>query len=230
MLKTVNITKTYKNGDSLLYAVNNVSLEINDSEFAVILGPSGSGKSTLLNLTSGLDKPDSGNIFYNETDIATLDETALTAFRKANTAFVFQQYYLLPALTVYENVKMGAELAGVKDFSEILERLGLADKQKKYPYQISGGEQQRVSIARALAKSPKYLFCDEPTGALDEETGRMIMTYLTELRKEKGFTLVMVTHNANFADLATTVIRMHSGKIADVTHNTSPKEVSEIGW
>lgn len=230
MIQVKNLTKTYTNGENLLYAVNDASFDVCDGEFLVILGPSGSGKSTLLNLLSGLDRTDGGQILYDGADITQLNDGELTNFRKQTTAFVFQAYYLLPTLNVRQNVQLGASLAKNGNVDEILESVGLAGKADKFPHQLSGGEQQRVSIARALSKNPKVLFCDEPTGALDEETGRKVMEYLLSLWREKGFTIVMVTHNANFASLATSVIKMNSGKIVDILKNDRPLAVSEIEW
>lgn len=230
MIQINGLTKTYENGESRLYALNNVSIEIEDNEFAVILGPSGSGKSTLLNTVSGLEKADSGSIKYDGRDISCLDQKQLTAFRREKTSFIFQAYYLLPALNVESNIRMGANLSGAKDYDKIIEAVGLAGKEKKLPRELSGGEQQRVSIARALAKKPQVLFCDEPTGALDEATGRQILKYLIELQKNSNFIIMMVTHNANIARLATKVIRMNSGKIVDIHRNPSPDDVDNIGW
>jgi len=230
MIKISSLTKTYENGENRLYALNNVSMEIENNDFAIILGPSGSGKSTLLNAVSGLEKPDSGSIRYDDTEICGLTDKELTKFRREKTAFIFQAYYLLPSLNVQANIKMGANLAGVKDFSEIVGAVGLNGKEKKLPRQLSGGEQQRVSIARALAKNPSVLFCDEPTGALDEATGRQILKYLIKLQREKGLCVIMVTHNSNIAQIATKIIRMNSGKIVEVTKNSKPAEVDNIGW
>ncbi|MCM1290061.1 MAG: ABC transporter ATP-binding protein [Corallococcus sp.] len=230
MIAVRNLIKTYADGENLLYAVNDASFEISNGEFVVILGPSGSGKSTLLNLISGLDRADSGSVIHDGIDITQLGEKSLTKFRKENTAFIFQAYYLLPALTVRQNVQLGASLAGTGTVDGILQSMGLSDKMHKYPHQLSGGEQQRVSIARALSKNPKTLFCDEPTGALDEETGRKVMGYLVDLHREKGFTVVMVTHNANFAGLASTVIKMNSGRVVSIDKNDKPLSVAEIGW
>lgn len=230
MLRVKDLIKTYNNGEQRLYALNKVSFEVHNGDFVVILGPSGSGKSTLLNAISGLDPVDSGSICYNKTDIVQLDSKALTAFRREKTAFVFQAYYLLPALNVEANIRMGADLAGTKDIAAIIEAVGLKGEEKRLPHELSGGEQQRVSIARALAKRPDILFCDEPTGALDEETGRQIMRYLTKLHKETGLTVVMVTHNANFSALATKVIKMNSGKIINISTCNNPVTVEEIAW
>lgn len=230
MIKLNNITKSYGEKESKVDVLKNISLEINDGDFAVILGASGSGKSTLLNVMSGLERPDSGTVCYEQENIAELSDSELTRFRKNNTGFIFQQYYLLPNMTAEKNVKMGAELAGNADYGEIIKAVGLEDKKDKYPSALSGGEQQRVAIARALAKNPKVLFMDEPTGALDETTGRSVLDYIIRLQKERGFTAVMVTHNANIAETANTVIRMNSGKITEVIGNDTQKTAYEIGW
>ncbi len=230
MIQITNLTKTYANGESSLYALDHVSAEIRSDDFVVILGPSGSGKSTFLNAVSGLEPPDGGSIRYDEVEIVGLADKELTRFRREKTAFVFQAYYLLPTLNVEGNIKMGANLAGNKDFSDIIAAVGLTGKEKRLPHQLSGGEQQRVSIARALAKAPAVLFCDEPTGALDEATGRQILEYLVRLQKEKGLCVVMVTHNANLAPVATKIIRMNSGRIVDITENKTQKRVDELLW
>lgn len=230
MIDVREITKTYGSGESALSVLKGISLKINDGGFYVILGASGSGKSTLLNVISGLERPDGGNVFYDGEDITGLSDGALTDFRKENVGFIFQQYYLLPDMNVEKNVRMGADLAGNKDYREIIEAVGLGEKLRKYPGELSGGEQQRVSIARALAKKPKVLFLDEPTGALDEQTGRQVLDYICKLQREYGFTIVMVTHNQNIADMAGSVIMMNSGKISGVYTNEAPKNAYEIGW
>ena len=226
MIRLKEICKSY-NGREVLKGIN---LEIADRDYLVILGASGSGKSTLLNVLSGLEKPDSGHVYYGEEDLSQLTEAQLTAFRRAKIAFIFQQYFLLPNLTVEQNVKMGANLAGNQDYVRILEALGLGDKLQHYPSQLSGGEQQRVAIARALAKRPRVLFLDEPTGALDEATGRQILAYISSLQEELGFTLVMVTHNANIAQMAKTIVHINSGQIQSLETNSQPKTAYEIGW
>ena len=226
MIRLKGIRKSY-NGREVLKGID---LEIADQDYLVILGASGSGKSTLLNVLSGLEKPDSGHVYYGEEDLSQLTEAQLTAFRRAQIAFIFQQYFLLPNLTVEQNVKMGANLAGNQDYVRILEALGLGDKLQHYPSQLSGGEQQRVAIARALAKRPNVLFLDEPTGALDEATGRQILAYISSLQEELGFTLVMVTHNANIAQMAKTVVHINSGQIQSLETNSQPKTAYEIGW
>ena len=226
MIRLKGIRKSYNEREVL----KGIDLEIADQDYLVILGASGSGKSTLLNVLSGLEKPDSGHVYYDEEDLSQLTEAQLTAFRRAKIAFIFQQYFLLPNLTVEQNVKMGANLAGNQDYVRILEALGLGDKLQHYPSQLSGGEQQRVAIARALAKRPNVLFLDEPTGALDEATGRQILAYISSLQEELGFTLVMVTHNANIAQMAKTVVHINSGQIQSIETNSQPKTAYEIGW
>lgn len=230
MIKIENITKSYGEKENKVNVLKGISLEIKDGDFAVILGASGSGKSTLLNVMSGLERPDSGKVNYGEEDITVLSDDKLTAFRKDNTGFIFQQYYLLPNMTAEKNVKMGAELAGNVNYGEVIEAVGLGEKKHKYPSELSGGEQQRVSIARALSKNPKVLFMDEPTGALDEKTGRSVLDYILKLQAEKHFTAVMVTHNSNIAETANTVIRMNSGEITEISTNANQKGAYEIGW
>jgi putative ABC transport system ATP-binding protein len=230
MLEIINVAKSYGTSDSATAALKGVSLTVGDGDFTVLLGASGSGKSTLLHIASGLERPDGGSVKYDGKDITTLTDKALTAFRKEKVGFIFQQYYLLPGLNVDKNVKMGADLAGNRDYRKIIEAVGLGDKQGKLPSELSGGEQQRVSIARALAKKPKVLFLDEPTGALDEETGKQILDYICALQKEMGFSLVMVTHNVNIAEMAHTVIKMNSGNIVETNRNNKQKTAYEIGW
>lgn len=230
MIRVKDITKSYGKGESHAQILKGISLTIEDGDFAVILGASGSGKSTFLNTVSGLERPDSGNIFYDSTELTSLSDSELTDFRKKTVGFIFQQYYLLPNMSVEKNVKMGADLAGNKDYRTVIDAVGLGEKLRKYPGELSGGEQQRVSIARALAKKPEVLFLDEPTGALDEETGRSVLDYISRLQKELGFTVVMVTHNLNIAEMANTVIKMNSGKLSEITHNETRKTAYEIGW
>lgn len=230
MINVKDITKSYGKGESRAQILKGISLTIEDGDFAVILGASGSGKSTFLNTVSGLERPDSGNIYYGSTELTSLSDSELTDFRKKTVGFIFQQYYLLPNMSVEKNVKMGADLAGNKEYRTVIDAVGLGEKLRKYPGELSGGEQQRVSIARALAKKPEVLFLDEPTGALDEETGRSVLDYISKLQKELGFTVVMVTHNLNIAEMANTVIKMNSGKLSEITHNETRKTAYEIGW
>ncbi len=230
MIAISEITKSYGNGDGKTQVLKGITMQINEGDFVVVLGASGSGKSTFLNVISGLERPDSGSVTYGSLEITKLSDSKLTRFRKDNIGFIFQQYYLLQNMTVEKNVRMGAELADNGDYREIITAVGLEDKSKKYPSELSGGEQQRVSVARALAKKPKVLFLDEPTGALDEETGRQVLDYICKLHKEYGFTIVMVTHNQNIAEMANTVVKMNSGKISEISVNKVRKTAYEIGW
>lgn len=230
MIKAEHIIKSYGNGENRFPVLQDISLEIKDGDFVVILGASGSGKSTFLNVISGLERPDSGKVIYDGADIAKFPDKELTAFRKETVGFIFQQYYLLPDMDVDKNVKMGADLAGNKDYKAMIEAVGLGEKLHKYPGELSGGEQQRTSVARALAKKPKVLFLDEPTGALDEQTGRQVLDYICKLKSKYGFTIVMVTHNLNIAEMAKTVVKMNSGRILDIYTNRTQKTAYEIGW
>lgn len=230
MIEVKDIRKSYGENESRFQVLKGISLRIADGDFVAILGASGSGKSTLLNVISGLEAPDSGAVFYDEKDITAFSDRELTEFRKDNIGFIFQQYYLLPNLNVEKNVKMGADLVGNKEYRAMIEAVGLGGKLHKYPGELSGGEQQRVSVARALAKKPEVLFLDEPTGALDEQTGRQVLDYICKLQREYGFTIVMVTHNQNIAEMADTVIKMNSGKVSEVYINQNIKNAYEIGW
>jgi putative ABC transport system ATP-binding protein len=230
VVEIVDVTKTYGSGSNATAALKGVSLTIGEGNFTVLLGASGSGKSTLLHVASGLERPDGGMVRYGDTEITTLPDKELTEFRKVHVGFIFQQYYLLPNLSVDKNVKMGADLAGNRDYRQMIVAVGLGEKMNKLPSELSGGEQQRVSIARALAKKPKILFLDEPTGALDEETGRQVLDYICMLQKEIGFSILMVTHNTNIAEMAGAVVKMNSGKIVETYYNAQRKDAYEIGW
>ena len=230
MIEVKEVTKSFGNKENALQVLKGVSLKIEEGDFAVILGASGSGKSTFLNVISGLERPDSGEVLYGEQDITALSDRELTQFRRKNIGFIFQQYYLLPNMSVDKNVKMGADLAGNREYRAVIRAVGLGEKLRKYPSELSGGEQQRVSVARVLAKKPTFLFLDEPTGALDEQTGRQVLDYICKLKQEYGFTILMVTHNQNIAEMANTVIRMNSGKISETYTNVKQKTAYEIGW
>lgn len=230
MIEAKKIVKSYGTAENRQTVLKGIDLSIEDGDNVVILGASGSGKSTLLNVLSGLERVDEGKIYYGDREISVLTDKELTEFRRESVGFVFQQYYLLPDMSVDKNVRMGADLAKNKDYKGIIESLGLGDKLNKYPRQLSGGEQQRVAVARALAKLPKVLFMDEPTGALDEATGRQLLDYVLKLQKERGFTLITVTHNENIARTANTVIRLNSGVIVDISRNQTPEGAYEIGW
>lgn len=228
MIVATDLYKEFNGG--AVKALRGVSLTVNDGSFVAIIGASGSGKSTLMNVLSGLERADSGSVVACGQDLSAMTDKQLTEFRREYVGFVFQQYYLLPHLSVEKNVRLGADLAGNKDYLREIEAVGLADKLKAMPSALSGGEQQRVCIARALAKKPRILFLDEPTGALDESTGRSVLDYIAKLKAERGFTMVMVTHNRNIADMSNVVVEMNSGKIVNELHNPSPKSAYEIGW
>ncbi len=228
MIVAKNIKKSFNFGKTEV--LNDVSIEINDGEFVAILGASGSGKSTLMNILSGLERADCGSVVVDETNLTELNDKKLTEFRKDNVGFIFQQYYLLPHLSVLGNIKLGANIAKNSDFQEIVQALGLSEKLKSKPFELSGGEQQRVCIARALSKKPKILFLDEPTGALDEKTGREVLDLIMKEKQKYGFTMIMVTHNQNIAEMAETVVKLGSGKIVEVYKNKKQKSAFEIGW
>ena len=230
MINIKQIYKSYGEKANKVEVLKGIDLTINDGDFVVILGPSGSGKSTLLNIMSGLESADKGSVIYDDKDITKMKDKELTNFRRDNIGFIFQQYYLLQNLNVDKNVRMGADLISNKDYKDIIKAVGLEKKLDKFPYELSGGEQQRVSIARALAKKSKVLFLDEPTGALDESTGRSILNYISELQKKEKFTMVMITHNENIAEMANTIVKVNSGKIVEIKENKNIKTAYEIGW
>lgn len=231
LIEFKDVCKKYVQGDHEFYALKDASLTINEGEMVVILGPSGAGKSTLLNLLGGMDSASSGHIWFDGEDLTTFSDNRLTKYRAENVGVVFQFYNLIPTLTAYENVALMKDIkSGTTDPLEALSAVGLADHAHQFPSQLSGGEQQRTSIARAIAKNPRLLLCDEPTGALDTETGREVLKLLQDMSREKKRTVVMVTHNSFFADIADTVIRVKNGGIQSIVHNDSPKDASEVTW
>lgn len=231
LVKLKNITKIYSTGEREFRALDGVDLELEKGKFVVILGPSGAGKSTLLNLIGGMDSPTDGTIFVDGKDISGYNEDALSYYRAEAVGFIFQFYNILPTLTVLENVELVKDIAkNTMDAHEAIAKVGLSQHENKFPSQLSGGEQQRVSIARAVAKNPKILLCDEPTGALDSTTGVEVLQLLMEQCRKSGTTVIVVTHNSLFADIADTVVRVKNGKITSVTRNTEPKRIEEVEW
>lgn len=226
-----NVTRVYKSGDHELKALDGVNISLDEGKFVVILGPSGAGKSTLLNMLGGLDSPTSGVITVNGKDISALTRDELADYRAVTVGFVFQFYNLIPTLTVLENVALVKEIApNALDAKKIIAEVGLADHLHNFPSELSGGEQQRVSIARALAKNPKILLCDEPTGALDSETGVLILKLLLSMAKNYGKTIVIVTHNQNIAKMADVVIRVKNGKLQSCEEQQNPMSADEVEW
>lgn len=231
LIEFKNVTKGYLTGFHQLKALDNASFSIEKGEFVVILGPSGAGKSTLLNLLGGMDSVTSGEIIVDGKNIASYNEKQLTKYRAQDVGFVFQFYNLIPTLTAYENIELVSDICkNALSPTEVLEQVGLLDHKLQFPSQLSGGEQQRVSIARAVSKNPKMLLCDEPTGALDSETGVQILTLLQNLSRQHEKTVVIVTHNSALAEAADKVIRVKNGKIKSVTIAENPKAVSEVVW
>ena len=227
------VSKIYKTGEKEFKALDNIDLSINKGEFVVILGPSGAGKSTLLNLIGGMDTPTTGSIKIDGEEISNYNENNLSEYRAENIGFIFQFYNILPTLTVLENVELVKDVVkNGNDSKESIKAVGLEEHMNKFPNQLSGGEQQRVSIARAIAKNPKLLLCDEPTGALDSKTGVEVLRLL----KKQGDgnnganTVIVVTHNSLFADIADTVVRVKNGSIESVTSNPNPKKIDEVKW
>lgn len=225
------LTKIYRMGEVEVRALQSVNLDLDDGEFVVILGPSGSGKSTLLNILGGLDSPTSGTIFFHTRDLTHASDAELTRFRRDCVGFIFQFYNLIPSLTARENVALVTEIAHhAMSAEEALERVGLGDRLDHFPAQMSGGEQQRVAIARAIAKRPEVLLCDEPTGALDYQTGKLVLEALAQVNSELGTTTVVITHNAGIAAMADRVVMMRSGEILRVQHNEKKVSPTELEW
>lgn len=226
-----NVTRTYKSGNSEIHALKDVNIEIEQGMFTVILGPSGSGKSTLLNLLGGMDSATSGEIKAGKRTVSSLSEKELTIYRRHDIGFVFQFYNLIPSLTAYENVDISSKLSkSAITADEALEAVGLSKRADNLPAQMSGGELQRVSIARALCKNPKLLLCDEPTAALDSVTGKNVLIMLQKMAKKYGSAVVLVTHNSSIAPCADRLIRLKDGQVESITDNTEPLSVEEVNW
>ena len=226
-----NVEREYHVGGSVIKAVDGISFGIRKGTVNVVLGQSGAGKTTVLNLLGGMDSPTKGRILVGDQEISDMSEYELTTFRRNKIGFVFQFYNLVPNLTVLENVQLAKEICeDPLDSKEMLVKVGLENRLDNFPSQISGGEQQRVSIARALAKNPEIVLCDEPTGALDSTTGRKVLKLICDSAGSMGKTVIIVTHNALIAEMANTVIRMKDGKISGIMHNDTPKDAEEIIW
>ena len=231
IVKFDNVTRVYQTGEHELKALDNVSFTLDKGKFVVILGPSGAGKSTLLNMLGGLDSPTEGTITVNDKDISKLSDNELADYRASTVGFVFQFYNLIPTLTVYENVELVSEISKKHlDAKQMIEEVGLIDHLHNFPSELSGGEQQRVSIARALCKNPQILLCDEPTGALDYNTGKSILKLLQTKCREDGMTVILITHNSAITPMANRVIRMRSGKVISNQINPSPVPIEQIEW
>lgn len=225
------VGKEYKTGNLSVNALSDVSFELDDGEFVVVLGSSGAGKTTLLNLLGGMDNATSGEIVLDGKTVTALDKRGLTEYRRGDVGFVFQFYNLMPNLTALENVEIAVEICKDHlDPKEVLEEVGLAERLNNFPAQLSGGEQQRVSIARAIAKNPKLLLCDEPTGALDYNTGKKILNLLYDVCKQRKRLVIIVTHNSALKEMADKVIHIKSGKIERIEINDNPRPISEIEW
>lgn len=226
-----DVVRTYGEGEALQYAVNHVNFTIEEGEFVVILGQSGAGKSTVLNMLGGMDQPTEGQVIIDGEIVSSMNDKQLSDFRADKIGFIFQFYNLLPSLTAYENVALTRSIVkDAEDPGKMLEAVGLADHKNKFPAQLSGGEQQRVSIARALSKKPRIILGDEPTGALDSETGVIVLQLLQKRSRENQDTVILVTHNADIAKCADKVIRMKNGKIREIVENGHPLDVEEVEW
>ena len=230
-IEVKNCTKIYQMGDSTIYANKDISFSIEQGELVIILGTSGAGKSTLLNIIGGMDTNTSGNVIIDGNDISQYNKRQLTTYRRKDVGFVFQFYNLVPNLTAKENVELASEI--VKDAmkaEEALENVGLGERMDNFPAQLSGGEQQRVAIARAIAKNPKILLCDEPTGALDYNTGKQVLKILQDMSVKNHSTVIIVTHNAALAPIGNQVIHIHDGQVKEITRNDNPADISSIEW
>lgn len=230
-VKLENVTKIYHMGEVDIHAVDGVNFSIDKGEFVVVVGPSGAGKTTVLNILGGMDQATSGRVMVDGRDIAKYSQRQLTGYRRNDIGFVFQFYNLVPNLTALENVELALQICkNPLNAKDVLIDVGLGDRLKNFPAQLSGGEQQRVSIARALAKNPKLLLCDEPTGALDYQTGKAILKLLQDMCRERGMTVIVITHNSALTPMADRVIRIKNGKVSEMFRNEHPVSVETIEW
>lgn len=226
-----DVRKIYRMGEVEIKAVDGINFSIERGEFVVIVGPSGAGKTTVLNILGGMDQATTGEVWVNDNNIAEYSAKALTKYRRDAIGFVFQFYNLVQNLTAKENVELASEIVEhALDPVTVLKDVGLADRINNFPAQLSGGEQQRVAIARAIAKNPKILLCDEPTGALDYNTGKQVLQILQDMSRQKGATVIIVTHNAAIAPIADRVIHMHDARVSRIEENPNPKKIADIEW
>lgn len=231
LIEVKNCSKKYVNGDTIIYANKDINFTIEKGELVVILGSSGAGKSTLLNILGGMDTCSSGSVVINGHNIAEYSPRQLTAYRRHDVGFVFQFYNLVPNLTAKENVELATEIVpNALNATEALKVVGLGERMNNFPAQLSGGEQQRAAIARAVAKNPQILLCDEPTGALDYQTGKQVLQILQDMSTQRGSTVIIVTHNAAIAPIGNQVIRIHDGQITEIKHNKHPQAIAAIEW
>ncbi len=231
LLHLHGVGKTYQMGEVAVPVLRGVNLEIQHGELLVMVGPSGSGKTTMLNIIGGLDTPSVGQVWYKDRDLSRASSRELTRYRRESIGFVFQFYNLIPNLNARENVLVSTEISrNPLDADEVLDMVGLADRKHHFPSQMSGGEQQRVAIARAIAKNPELILCDEPTGALDFETGKKVLRLLVDLKDKLGKTIMIITHNAPIANIADEVIKLRSGEIVEHHRNANPKPPEEVEW
>ena len=230
-VKLKNVTKIYQMGEVQIRAVDGIDFSIDKGEFVVVVGPSGAGKTTVLNILGGMDKASGGEVLVDGKDIAGYSQKQLTGYRRNDIGFVFQFYNLVPNLTALENVELALQISrNPLDAKTVMQEVGLGDRLNNFPAQLSGGEQQRVSIARALAKNPKLLLCDEPTGALDYQTGKAILKLLQDMCRERGLTVIVITHNSALTPMADRVIRIKNGKVSEMYRNEHPVSVETIEW
>ena len=230
-VKLKNVTKIYQMGEVQIRAVDGIDFSIDKGEFVVVVGPSGAGKTTVLNILGGMDKASGGEVLVDGKDISGYSQKQLTGYRRNDIGFVFQFYNLVPNLTALENVELALQISrNPLDAKTVMQEVGLGDRLNNFPAQLSGGEQQRVSIARALAKNPKLLLCDEPTGALDYQTGKAILKLLQDMCRERGMTVIVITHNSALTPMADRVIRIKNGKVSEMHRNEHPVSVETIEW
>ena len=230
-IKLSNLTKEYKSGNTTIVANDDISFDLDEGKLLVIVGASGAGKTTLLNILGGMESPSSGEILIDGKDLAKLNDRELTTYRRNDVGFVFQHYNLVPNLTALENVELASEISDESlDANEVLSNVGLSERLSNFPAQLSGGEQQRVAIARALAKNPKLLLCDEPTGALDYQTGKNILKLLQDASRKLGATVIIITHNSLIKPMADVVIELRDGRVIENYENKDPESIENIEW